>query len=103
MMTIATPSSLQTTIGLAVVLVGVPFVLAAYLPGFLVSSLEKLPLRSYAQHYDAVLELAQMFQVGTDVSFPRSMERFVVVGGVGGVLSSSCRQSILSLSSSFSS
>jgi hypothetical protein len=46
MMTIATPSSLQTTIGLAVVLVGVPFVLAANLPGFLVSSLEKLPLRS---------------------------------------------------------
>ena len=44
-----------------------------------------------------------MFQVGTDVSFPRSMERFVVVGGSGGVLSSSCRQSILSLSSSFSS
>ena len=103
MMTIATPSSLQTTIGLAVVLAGVPLVLAANLPGFLVSSLEKLPLRSYTQHYDAVLELAQMFQVGTDVSFPRSMERFVVVGGVGGVLSSSCRQSILSLSSSFSS
>jgi hypothetical protein len=46
MMTIATPSSLQTTIGLAVVLVGVPLVLAANLPGFLVSSLEKLPLRS---------------------------------------------------------
>ena len=45
-----------------------------------------------------------MFQVGTDVSFPRSMERFATVGGVGGgVLSSSCRQSILSLSSSFSS
>ena len=101
-MTIATPSSLQTTIGLAVVLVGVPFVLAANLPGLLVSSLEKLPLRSYTQHYDAVLELAQMFQVGTDVSFPRSMERFVGVVG-GGVLSSSCRQSILSLSSSFSS
>jgi hypothetical protein len=46
MMTIATPSSLQTTIGLAVVLVGVPLVLAANLPGLLVSSLEKLPLLS---------------------------------------------------------
>jgi hypothetical protein len=46
MMTIATPSSLQTTIGLAVVLAGVPLVLAANLPGFLVSSLEKLPHRS---------------------------------------------------------
>jgi hypothetical protein len=44
-----------------------------------------------------------MFQVGTDVSFPRSMERFATVVGVGGVLSSSGRQSILSLSSSFSS